>query len=433
MSTSPDVRLPTWATDTIVEAGHADAGYPTKVEPSEPTKAQGYIGGEASPANTDNWLQYAQCRWLQYLAPLQLQNFKREASGVIIGTEPVGQTRVSPFPCHYRGVWVIPGSKKPGVNNAGFAMSWPGSFNYELAFEPARLSQNCYAELGVQYAVSAAADGDNCIVGVVQNTGATNTKVLRSYQGGAPSAVTVSASVTSCTKVFGSAGVFLLLPMLATGWVNGAKYYTSEDGGASWTEQTVSDAPTGISVLVAATGPAGFALCWSDSDVIGFTANGSSIVYVAMGNGRRPVGITLVGSVAYVLCASGELARVTQGGSVSIVSTVDENVSYSDLPGSSKTYFGSLLASDGVRAMVALGHDHKVGPCYYSSLDAGETWVKTRLTSALPMRGSDMTDGGGQPLCVTYAEGEFLLLTYSWPLGDGLDCNKIEIWRSLKV
>ncbi len=59
-------QLPTWASNTNYASG-ADAGLPTKIEPTSDEKASGFYRGKRAPPRKFNWIVNLICEWIAWL------------------------------------------------------------------------------------------------------------------------------------------------------------------------------------------------------------------------------------------------------------------------------------------------------------------------------------------------------------------------------
>jgi len=424
MST-PNARIPTWATDSVVASTYLDAGLPVRVEPSEGTKAQGFIGGQAVSAAEDNWRAGASCDWLNYLAPIQARSWRRD--GHAIPWTGASDVRFNPAPASIgSGTWLLPGWVS-GSFKAAVSLNWPAPQNAALEVsEASRLSVTgaslAFTSVGVAgsvicYGVSAAGSAATVVqvyLGTV--TGATVTQKLLSTDFYAP------------TRVAASGSVIIVLNAAAAAWIDGGHYWVSTDSGTTFVQKTITGSPVAKTVGHIVANPSGaFVIAMWDDDVIVFVSDyGNSLTYTGTPGSAGFTGLAWRGD-GWIALTRSEKYLVRWTGSVwatiATLSVGPPNIG--SVPVSGLVLEGNMLACDGGRLLCVPTEQSGVGLGMAWSIDSGETWHYDTLCQTYS------TSHRAHPIAIAYGGGEFLLLVDVPNLdGSGTAC---EIWKTCRL
>ena len=74
--TRPQLPIPSWANDTLIDPGETWDATPTKVEPGSGKRDDGWLPEENPSAQHSNQLDHEQSLWLQFFANMQVMNWE---------------------------------------------------------------------------------------------------------------------------------------------------------------------------------------------------------------------------------------------------------------------------------------------------------------------------------------------------------------------
>ena len=427
MTQSPNVRIPTWATDATVSPGYIDAGLSVRVEPSEAAKGQGYVGGQPIPAETDNWLIGGLADWVKWLAPLQLRSWRKTLSDPLYYDTFTKMVLAGQPACIARGNWLLPGSIYSGAGQTCVGWTWPSPVNAN-----GQLGQGASSLLvDVQTFTSAAVIGDTVVYGLGQNVATHSEIVYGSVTTGSLIKVSIGTPVGYGIRVFTDGSTFYAFGVDYE-WQNGHKYWTSTNG-STWTERTVAGVTgtqgqvTGLAIgssgrVVVSLGNSGASAEFAYSDdhgiswtTVDMTANETGFNGVCWSNGRFLFKGLAGGIYSWDGTSRVHLSSVLY--SFSGEGHLDNNVG--------AIFYGSQLASDGGLNVVCTTYVSGIGVGIAYSQDGGETWSYDWLTRT---RSSSYEC---RPVGLVYGQGEYLLTVLA---PDALDSGRIfDIWQTTRV
>jgi hypothetical protein len=421
MST-PTANIPSWATDANFASG-PDVGYPTRLEPSEAVKGQGYVGKTKISAQTDNWRAGATSDWLRYLSPIQLRNWHAVLPAYRILEIEGSATSLQPYAA-YSGFWWV-GATNNQLESTGSVVVIPANTSTSgdlrghseiMADGAKRISSVAISESGVVVAA-----GDH-------NDGATTTVVwVGTTTGGTLTAVTIDNYVYVPIKVVWTGLYFLALPAHGDAITSGAEYWFSPDG-TNWYEDSFNSIGITATLLHCVVGlPETVAMGFCDSSVVLVSSDsGDNWTVTDTGDtGTCTVGLCWTGAGWMAIGADNKLRQL-------VGSTWVEIGTISGLPEqggsyytSDRGYWGNMLASDGSRALVRPVEVDGAGLSVAWSLDLGTTWTTEPIAHTFSSGHRYMPRG------VCYGGGEFLLLA-DGPNSDG-DAYISQVWASLRL
>lgn len=370
---SPNVRIPTWATDPAVVGGTED-GQPVRVEPSAPIKGQGYKADQPIAARYDNWRAGATGDWLTYLAPILLRNWELVLSEGEIGgiTAPILAPGMAVIE---RQVRLLGSDNNSDGYAAHITPQGPRSSGV-LVRSVGNVSE--FSQL-----VSIATNGTAWIAGGRNNTTATDTRLVKGTEATWPAwdPEVLSATLGTAAKVIWTGSQFVAFhPTL---WQDGVKYYTSSDAD-TWTERTVNSSAAAKNFGWPVVNPSGqLALYFTNENTVLFSDDHGLTwlaTYPAGSEGLTGLCWTVRGWTA--VSRTGNVYWYTGGAWVTLDGGLDYAFDSGQQTTSAGKYFGNQIASDGGRFCVVPAESPSRGLGVYWSIDCGETWTLDWLSAS---------------------------------------------------